>query len=516
MTASWDQNGEAPRRPATVACATLVALALLTFAISTHQGIGIFTDSTRYMGISAREYDAPLYHWLLVAGPAFGLSLTGMATLVAVVTLCANIVLIFGLVQRATGRWQYATMATALASLSPQFVTLHTAAMSEPLFLMLVLLTMWTALSYFESGSRRMLMASGVMLGLATLARFAAPPLGAAIVLLIMLDRRVELRQRLGDCLRFAGVSGAIFLAWVIASQLSAGRSIGRDLWFYGNMAPSDWVAAGKAMMAWLLPDAVPTIIRLPLLIGVLGFAMWQAVRQLSAYASRSDDGQHGAGSVLTLLLALFFIGYMAFIWLSVMIEANLRFTGRYALPAYVILLMLVTIQVRAMVEVRSARSGLWLGFIGLACVLLAGHAVRTASRTAEVFREGYGYQSALWRNSPTIAAVRQLPAKAQIYSNGPDIIAYLTGKTADFSPHERLLRTDLPEKGNPVETQFERLLSVAQSDPVYIVMFDNVEWRFYLASEKRLVAGLPLTQIGKFNDGRIYKVEVHAPSVPQ
>ena len=511
-----DRFSLAGRRDALAACLVVLVAALAFFLLNTAQGIGIFTDSTRYMGISARPHDAPLYHWALTAGARLGLSFATAATIVAVITLLANVVLIFAILARAVSGWIVPTLGTALVVLSPQFTTLHSSAMSEPPFLTFLLLTIYASLLYFESGSRKALIAASVFLGLATLTRFAAPPLGAAIALVILASPALDRKRKLTDVALLAGVGGALFIGWMIYSQLTAGRSIGRALWFYGNMGPKEWLSSLEVMTAWILPDQFPLAIRVIVLAAVLWIALSFGFRSLKAYATDAGSGAPSIARVLSAILALFFVFYLLFIVLSVSIEANLTLTGRYAFPAYVMLAMLMALRIADYRATNPATRLGWVVVLGLAVGVCAMHTVRSAARTTEVSRDGYGYQNVSWRTSPTIDAVELLPSRGIIYSNGPDIISYHTGRTAEFSPHEYLLRTGEPEIGNPLSRQIGRLQRIARDHKVYIVMFDRVDWRHYLADENDLVESLNLQQVSATADGRVYRVPPAAAAQPK
>ena len=494
-------------RKAQLSCLAVLAVAMIFFLFNTAQGIGIFTDSTRYMGISARDYDAPLYHWALTFGRELGLQFTQTATIIAVLTLSANIILIHSLLARATGGWLLPTVGAGLVALSPQFVTLHSSAMSEPPFLTFLLLTMWAALNYFQTGKRRSLIICSAFLGLATLTRFAAPPLGAAIAVIILATPGLDRRQKFRDVAWLTAVGGVIFLAWVAYSQMTAGRSIGRELWFYGNMGLGEWVSSLEVMTAWILPDQIPLMVRIPILVTIIGTALAHAIGSLRIHTEAGSIPSSHPAAVLSAMLGMFFIFYMIFIVLAVSIEANLTLTGRYAFPAYVALAMLATL---AIFNFQLNAPGNRCGFaviIGLALMICGLHGVRSVARTPEVYRDGYGYQHVSWRTSPAIAAVKPLPHEAVLYSNGPDIISFHTGRTAEFSPHEYMLRTGKPEQGNPIALQFQTLRSLADEYPTYVVMFDHVTWRHYLAGEEKLVTELGLQKMYQSRDGRIYRI---------
>src|SRR3546814_4930094 len=67
-----------------------------------------------------------------------------------------------------------------------------------------------------------------------------------------------------------------------------------------------------------------------------------------------------------------------------------------------------------------------------LAAIVLASHVVRTADRTHKAYLQGVAYASRSWVDSPTMRPVAALPADAVIYSNGPDVIAYVLTRRAN------------------------------------------------------------------------------------
>ncbi|MBO9518183.1 MAG: glycosyltransferase family 39 protein [Porphyrobacter sp.] len=481
--------------------------AFALFVANTWQGIGIYIDSTRYMGLSPVGFDAPVYHWLLVGGHALGFSFDQVALFWAAIFVVANVSLIFALIARATRGWVFALAGTALIAFSPQFVTLHTGALSEPPFVMCVLLTLWAILNFFESERRLWLVIAALLIAIGSLTRFTMPPLGAAIACVILLNPKRSFPAKIGDIAILGGLSGALFFLWVGISQMEVGRSIGRDLWFYGTMGAAEWRSSFGAMAAWVLPKPAPFSLRILVVLAVVCFGAWRWLVTARQLRRDPEAGVDDPAISLPLILGAFFVLYLAFVGLSVSIEANLSLTGRYAFPAYVLLVMLVSIEASKLSRRNFVERLALYGLAALSVVVLGGHIVRTSARTLDVAREGYGFQSLQWRHSPTMAMVKTLPPDTRIYSNAPDVIAYMTGRTAQFSPHEKQLRTNLPEPGNPLERQIQRVQQEARSGEIAIVFFDGIDWRFYLADEQVLAARLPATLVGSFADGRVYRV---------
>ncbi|TCM21400.1 dolichyl-phosphate-mannose-protein mannosyltransferase [Novosphingobium sp. PhB165] len=492
-----------------IACTLLLAVAFATFAFNVHHGLGIYPDTTRYMGISPVPYDAPVYHWMLTGGHALGVSLLTAAMVVAIACLFANVVLVFALVQRGSHDWRFAAAATALLILAPQFVTLHAGAMSEAPFMMFLLGTLWFALDYFEHGRRRDLLIASILLGVATLTRFTGPPMGAAIALVILARPGVPMGRRIADCVLLALLGGALFFAWVGWSTETVGHSIGRELRFYGNMGPQQWHNNLETLAAWLFPDQVPLGARVAVLLGLFGFSGRQTLSHWQRWRAMAPGTVFDLRTPLSLVLAAFLVAYLAFIWLSTSLEANLSLNGRYALPAYFAFVMLMGVEASGLDLSRKGERGVLIALIVVGAAVLVSHGARSAIRTHEVYAKGFGYNAKVWRESPTIAAVHTLPADAVIFSNAPEVIALLdVGRRALLSPQERQLRTDRPDPNNPVTRQIADLrASAAGAAPVYLVMFDNVDWRFYLATEDRLVRDLSLPAPTRLPDGRIYRV---------
>lgn len=482
-----------------------VLLSMLLFLINTRHGIGIYPDSLRYMRISERPYDAPLYPWMLMLASLNGIDITAGAKAIGLFFVCANTALIWHLLMRATGQFVYAAAGTALVTLSPQFVTLHSLAMSEPPFLFFLLATVLVFLLYLETEDRTWLKVSAVVLGVATLARFTAPPLGAAIAACLLLNPRHAPARRFGDVVLFAVVSASIFLCWAVMSHIISGRSVGRALWFYGNMGSKEWMTSLTALTAWLLPDQVPVAVRIALFgtfvvaVASLTFLHARRTLQQAQKAKVVDD-------MLPTLFGLFFIFYMGFIVLSTSAEANLALNGRYAFPVYVTTVLMTTIILAHLRDEENTRIKLLhRGLVCLAVLVISSHVIRTAVRSTEAFRSGVGYASREWVNSPTIKVLRGLPADAEIYSNGGDVIAYLLRRDAHFVPDRVKLRTGLDDPANPFEAQLETLRTKLAQENSYVAYLDRIDWRFYAVTEAELKQHLSLVNIATEADGRVY-----------
>lgn len=497
--------------------ALLGAVSLILFFLNTRHGIGVLPDSTRYMGIDEYPYDAPIYAWLLRASIPLGLDFNTMATAAAIVILGLNVVLLTTLLFRITEHKIIAAAGSALVCFSPHFVHFHALAMSEPLFLLFLLLTLHLSLTFLQNEGRSWLVLSGVALGLATLTRFTAPPLGAALALVFLLDHRHPFAKRIADAAILFAISAALFFVWVAASHYSGEQSIGRQLSFLGTMGVTEWHKSFVAMAAWFLPDDIPNFIRFPVFIVALGTTAFLAWKQGLRALGQSSVKKPGAELILV-VLAFAFIFYVAFVFLASAIEANLFLNGRYGFPAYVFFILLSAGLISRHFALPKKSTAFAVGVTVFAGLILAAHGARTAVRTYGAFQNGIGYNSLAWKSSPTVASLRKLSADAAFYSNGSDAVAYIVRKPSRYIPHEWLLRTNLPDASNPLPQQIAAIRKQAETQPVYVVYFDLVWWRPYLIDEKKFKADLGMELVESLPDGRIYKVSADAnvsPSSP-
>lgn len=487
------------------ACAAgLVLLSAALFVLSTRHGIGVLPDSTRYLNMAPQPWDAPLYPAALYLVGLFGPDRVESAWLVGLLLSALNPALAWQILHRATGRPGYAAMGTALIVIAPQSVGLHALAMSEPLFLTMIFAALLALLRYWQGGERQWLAAAGIAVGLASLARFTGPALGAAIALTLLIDPRFAMARRSADVLLFAAPAAVLFLGWAGLSEILAGRSTGRPLEWLGNMGAEEWRVSLDALNAWLVPDQVPFALRTALFLAAFAASAVLLAGHGRRMLALARDGQVD-GTMLAVPLGLFFFTYLAFMVLATSLEANLNLNGRYAYPIYCTSVMAVTVALAASRKAEGAMRWVGPGLIALGGLMLASHGLRTAVRTAQAYEQGLGYAAPAWTGSPTLAAVQRLPLRARLYSNGPDAIGYVLRRPARSIPMHFGLRTGRDDPRFPYPAQLARLRGDLARGGAYVVFLNGIDWRFYMAGEAELVRSLGLVLVDRQADGRIY-----------
>lgn len=479
--------------------AAIVAGMVVIYLLSTRHGIGIWPDSVGYLQLGVIRHFSPLYTWMLEAVAALGLDIADAAKLLGLALAAANAFLIWRIALMACGGIAPALVATALIILSPLFILLHSLAMTEPLFLALTMIALFPFARGAASGDRRLLISAGVIVGISMLARFAgAATLGAMCVASLMVSGRTRL-ARIIDSASIGTAGSAIFLGWAMLSHLTTGQSTGREFALNGNVDAARLLRALDAAATSLMPPQLPQIAAY----GVLGAAVagasltafLYAKRRMKAASSRNTDA-------MILFCGAYCIIYVAFIALSVTIESNLPINGRYLFPLYVFGVLGCVAAFGALdLPPKPARMGL----LALGAVVVVSHSVRAVINVATAYRDGIGYANVSWNRSPIMEAIAALPAAATIYTNGPDAVAFVIRRCADYLPVKVNRFTGKEERDNPYGPQLARMDANLNRPDTYVAFIDRITWRFYLPREQELVDTLKLTLLDDTGVGRIY-----------
>jgi hypothetical protein len=128
---------------------------------------------------------------------------------------------------------------------------------------------------------------------------------------------------------------------------------------------------------------------------------------------------------------------------------------------------------------------------------------INSALWLRQSYVDGIGFATESWRSSALIKFAKESAEPQLIYSNAPDFILTLTGKTAIMIPHKIHPWTRQINKQLSAETavMYEQL----KKPNAALLYFNGHERLWYLPSEEELAAELPLRVVKAATDGRIY-----------
>jgi 4-amino-4-deoxy-L-arabinose transferase-like glycosyltransferase len=503
-----------PIRPRFASFLGLSLIALLGMVLvlrATPHGLGLSDDSIAYIagarsmvaGDGYREAwlasDQPVTHF----PPSFPsvlafFGLFGIDPLHAVRWINA---LLFGLNAALLGilGWRMTPSLTAGLVLSALFVTsgemfqIHAAAMSEPLFIFLSLLSFWMFDLYVErlpSSAARWrgsegwlwLIACGTFVGIAYLTRYAGLALVATFVVALFILHK-SWRKRLVSIGIFLESVLPWFLTWSIRNWLVAGNTTNRT--FAWHPLTSENIRTGlRVFSGFFIPIESwrreifkqPVIIE-ALIVLVLGAVLVWVIVTARKYLSKPQDittplssnesGKHGAREVISFTTGLYILSYLALVVASMlMFDAATKFKLRILAPVLVSLLILL---VAFGIWVRNKRRDI----VVVLTVLLLAVSIYKQSITVNTWASSeLGYASFQWYDSQAMAFLRELPKDVMIYTNEPGAVYLYTGRGCYVLPDR------IDSATTQIHTNFEEGVAAMQADinrgKAVLALFDH------------------------------------------
>jgi hypothetical protein len=425
-------------------------------AYSTPNGLGLNDDSIAYIAGARSILNGNGYReaWLASNGPVthFPPGFSAVLALIGFVTgldpvrgaralngalFGLNIMLAGWVGWRMTGSRVPGILTAALVTLSSSLLFIHTRAMSEPLYLFLMLLSFLLLDYYFKSSRNYLLVALGFTLGWAYLARYAAvSQLATMIAALFVLH--ANWRERLKSVLILSLSAFPWILGWSLRNRLVGGSFTNRVLGWHPITA-SNWELGINTFAEFLVPlrsvrrgiSQIPLSFETILIAIGLFLVIWVLYRGLPslvrpALAARLE--------VLPFAHALYVIAYMAVLMLTMtLFDPATKFQVRILSPTYIsLILLLMTLGT----WLWHKKGLFWWPFVTLCAVGLLGMFASSQVIAVQDFRTGGDvFAGEKWFDSDAIAALEKIPPDVLILSNEPGVIYLYTGRPSGVLP---------------------------------------------------------------------------------
>jgi len=332
--------------------------------------------------------------------------------------------------------------------LSGDLLQVYTAAMSEPLFIFLSLLAIWTFDLYFERDQHWWLGACATFVGIACLTRYSGFALIATFVaaLLILPGRW---KQKLILSALFVAGTLPWILAWTIRNRLVAENATNRILAWHpithenisiGLRTVSEFLIPVEAWRQVIHKETPLIEVLIILILGAV--LVWLAIRTWKYFTDKGAD-KKGLREVISFTTALYLFAYLASIASSMlMFDAATKFKLRILAPAFVCLLILLIY------------FGVWLRgknrplVVVVTLVIVALFGYKQVNTISFLSRGGLGYASFQWYDSKAMAYLRDLPPDTHIYTDEPGAVYLYTGRGNYVLPDRYDSATALPREG--------------------------------------------------------------------
>jgi hypothetical protein len=480
-------------------------------------GSGVSADSTIYIGgakslLSGKGFSIngspithfpPLYSLFLAAASLLENDIIQASHFLNAIIFGINAGLVALAVYLATERNYLASGFAVLFFLSSTLLLeVHSWAWSEPLFITFSLACIILLSMYTIRPTISLLIPSSIFLGFALATRYAgAAFLPAALVIVFVSGSGQHIGRRFRNILIWSIVACAPLGISLARNTIIAGSATNRSLVFHPVSVYQYSRGFASGVTNFFVPISLPDGVKLAFF-GLLVFSLIALLVTLFKrhrgviYWRRMDIGMSASS-------LLFFFFYMLFLFISIsFMDASTSINPRLLSPILVILNVGLFSTMWAITQILK-KPVVWRGFllfIALSILIKTPDAIQSATA---IQKNGLGYTALQWQESESIAFIRSLANNVDIYSNGTDILSFLTGNQS----------LPIPRKTNSTtmmaNLHYDEEIKVMCEDIVenkaLLVYFNQITWRWYLPSQAEIESTCHLPVLQHFADGTVY-----------
>lgn len=465
----------------------------------------------------------PLYSVVLSLIGRFGVDLVEASRWSSILLFAATIFLGGLILIHASSAWELSLPTALLLLMFPTLVRMAGSAMSEPLFVFLLLASLYALLGYFKYRSGRWLVLSALSASLLTMTRYIGVAMIPVGVIGIFLFLPGTWKERFWKAVLFGVLASLPILIWegwvyFRVDHSLAGRTVQLDwggmsarlVQFYGPVTSYvlSWMPFGGDILGLRFRWRYGLIF-LVLAAGVVVTLLAVRRTQKSWARIRADRDLQLFG-----IAGLWLVAYLVFLAVDALVANPVPpIDNRIMLPFYAGLVVCLMGAVASWKNAWFGGGRRWLNLLpwSVALGLFFWYMPVTINQVMIPEHRGLGQTAYSWKSSETMAALRQLPKNAVIISNDSYAVWVWADRTAydviDISSPTFILKRTTPygsDLNDPAQIAF-------REKGAALVIFDQefpgqLKDRFGQNDPVRvhtLLAGLTLA--GKYADGAIY-----------
>ena len=493
----------------------ITAFALILWI--TPYGSGVSPDSTVYIGaakslLSGKGFFVngnpithypPLYSVFLAAANLLANNLVQAARFLNAILFGVNAGLVAWLVYLTRGRnFLAATCAAFFFLSSAPFLVLHSYAWSEPLFITFSLACIILLSMYVIRPTLSFLIASSLFFGCALLTRYIGMAfLPAALVIVFVGGGGQPIGQRFRNTLIWFMLACAPLGVWLIRNMTMAGLAMDRSFAFHPLSVSSYIKDFISTTFEFLAPISLPAGIR-PAIFGLFAALLIALLAIMFKWHLR-DINWRSMGIVMAVCCLLFSFSYLLFLYISISIsDASTPVDTRLLSPILVILIVGGFSLIWAISQTLN-QPIVWWCFLLLVALSISTKIPEAIQSATGIKQNGSGYTAAQWHRSETIAFIKSITSDVKIYSNGADVIGFLTEKQSLTLPY----KTDPTtlKANSQYNEEMKGMCRDTSDNKALVVYFNLISWRWYFPNQTELESTCNLPILQRFADGTVY-----------
>lgn len=392
---------------------------------------------------------------------------------------------------------------------SPLLGRMHASAHTEPLFILLVVVSLFLLDRFLDRDKEQWILLAAVFATLSILTRHMGIALVISTLILLSIRNRLP-SQKLKCAVGYLAITIPIIGLYILRTFLQYGRLTERQ-WASGFSHSSSIDMFTSELLSWAFTDIgfdyLDTVAKdlnissIPVRIGML-------VILIAFFGYGLIHFKHGKlllrfGELATPIV--FVIIYIVVLYFSLLISDIGSIQPRYLSPVYIPVIVIVAVTLDRVTNQISSKSSLtvFICLMGLFLALFAASNYTDIKRWLDYGYDRNYYSSKTWRESETISYLRSNPVVGQISSNEIRAVYAHMRTPDDAEVYFDVLPTYLPER--PLHWDWSR----ANNVDLYVIWFYG--WKAYQAVPLRydfssLIASQNLQIEAVLEDGIILK----------
>lgn len=467
-----------------IAILIVALLAVWVMVHYTRTGAGVRGDSVRYVMLArnmlaGKGYSrvsgggeiypetgfAPFLPVVLAGFGAIGADLFAAGRYLNVMLYGLNILLVGALLLRATDSGITAIVGSGLFILAETVFEWHAWLMSEPLFIFLSLVSIYSIVEFVLDNRISWLYLAAFTAAAAGLTRYVGISLAAAGGLMILLFSQGSFRRRMTKAVLFGLLAVLPFALWFVRNQNLGVEGLANRKILFHPIRPEVLRVYLFEFASWFVPEqfALHRLIRAGLAILLAVFA--PAVYLFSLIRSGSRFRKEGMLFLDALVLSLLFLIPFYILILAInsfLLDAATTFSGviRYTTPLYVFTLLLeITCFAFAAKELNFSKAIAGFG-VAYSVVLMIFFGMQTLPMAGSSSLDlGYTGIRYLWPD--IVQVLEEHDESIPIISNNPEMVYYLVDRPAymkpiRYDPYQQAFREDFEEQIDLARSRLE------------------------------------------------------------
>jgi len=490
--------------------------ALLFMLWITPFGAGVSFDSIMYLGgaknilsgIGFFNNNLPISHFppffsiLLAATGIVEKNPLQAARILNAILFAVNTGIFILTVYLTAGRNFLTTILAALLFIfSAQLIEIHAYAWSEPLFITLLLLSTLFLCLYVNKPRSSLLFATSISLGFAIITRYIGIALFPILLFIIFFS---ENNGKFGKSIRntitcFLLTSLPLSILFV-RNLMVSGSTTDRSFVIHPVPIFTYFTEIMNGIFNFFVPNPLPLIGEIAifgLIVAILVFIITRYVKEIGWQLIN----WRSLSVIMATSSILFTLSYIIFLYISISsFDGSTPVNIRILSPIFVLLIPGIFTTIWT-VSANIKKPILWSLFLVIVIITLILNMPSAITEATDIKENGLGYTSQQWNNSETLDYIKSLPEGIKIYSNGAEVINYLTDGQSILIPRKNNAMT--MENNSLYDKQVDAMCKEINNKTAFLVYFDHII-RGNLPNQQEIELRCKLPILKDFGDGEV------------